>query len=218
VSWSGIAQVESGRRTNVRPGTLSALAAALGVSVDYLVNGSAQAPQMLEHRLLFYGDDAEFVEFAAPFAAAGVDHEEPVLVVTTPARTRATRKALGSRADRVDWLAARDLYTKPAAALRRVDSYFRDNVVEGASWVRILTDPVWAARTRAAARQWGVYEALTNAELAAAPLTLVCAYDERVTPPWTEENARATHPGIIDGGRAESNPDYVDSGSFLLAK
>ena len=38
LSWSAIAQVESGRRKNVRPQTLSALAEALGVTIDYLVH------------------------------------------------------------------------------------------------------------------------------------------------------------------------------------
>ena len=35
ISWSAISQIESGRRRDVRLGTLSALAEALGVSVDY---------------------------------------------------------------------------------------------------------------------------------------------------------------------------------------
>src|ERR1700761_4783343 len=39
ISWSAIAQVESGRRSQLRPSTLLALATALGLTIDYLVSG-----------------------------------------------------------------------------------------------------------------------------------------------------------------------------------
>ena len=52
VSWSAIAQIQSGRRKDVRLRSLSALAKALGVSVDYRIGAAtATAPQLLEHRL-----------------------------------------------------------------------------------------------------------------------------------------------------------------------
>src|ERR1700738_2780915 len=41
LSWAAIAQIESGRRREVRLGSLVALANALAVSVDYLVGGKA---------------------------------------------------------------------------------------------------------------------------------------------------------------------------------
>src|SRR5438034_4762369 len=63
VSWSAIAQIESGRRKDVRLSSLSALAEALGVSVDHLIGTTATiAPPMLGHRLLTYGSDDEFLE------------------------------------------------------------------------------------------------------------------------------------------------------------
>ncbi|MGD0195929.1 MAG: helix-turn-helix transcriptional regulator, partial [Candidatus Dormibacteria bacterium] len=37
LSWAAIAQIESGRRREVRASTLLALSSALGVSVDYLL-------------------------------------------------------------------------------------------------------------------------------------------------------------------------------------
>src|SRR4051812_43245566 len=57
VSWSAIAQVESGRRRNMRPGTLSALGEALGVTTDYLVRGGPASPAMFQHRALLYDTD-----------------------------------------------------------------------------------------------------------------------------------------------------------------
>src|SRR5437764_5175534 len=60
VSWSAITQVESGRRRNVRPTTLAALARALGVSLDYLVEGIPSRQTMLEHSVFPYTSDDQF--------------------------------------------------------------------------------------------------------------------------------------------------------------
>ena len=95
VSWSAIAQIESGRRRDVRLSSLSALAEALGVSVDYLVGGKATlAPHLFEHRLLTYGSDEEYLEAAIPYVTEGLERAECVLVVTTPAQTALVRDAL----------------------------------------------------------------------------------------------------------------------------
>src|ERR1700686_2883902 len=60
VSWSAIAQVESGRRTNLRPSTLLALSRPLGVSIDYLVEGGLSRPTMLGHSAFSYRTDDQF--------------------------------------------------------------------------------------------------------------------------------------------------------------
>ena len=90
LSWSAIAQVESGRRRNLRPRTLSALAGALGVSIDYLVNGAPSSPAMLEHRVLVYETDQEFVETVGPFLSEGIERSEALLAVTTSGRIQQT--------------------------------------------------------------------------------------------------------------------------------
>src|SRR6202051_922111 len=87
VSWSAIAQIESGRRKDIRLSSLSALADALAVSVDYLIGTTATVKsQMLEHRVLLYGSDEEFLAAAVPFVAEGVERSDCLLVVATGAR------------------------------------------------------------------------------------------------------------------------------------
>src|SRR4051794_30786093 len=80
LSWSAIAQIETGRRVNLRPGTVRALAEALDVTTDYLL-GSVDT-RLLEHHALLYSDEGEFVEAATSFIADGVKHSEPVFAVT----------------------------------------------------------------------------------------------------------------------------------------
>src|ERR1700724_3000303 len=87
VSWSAIAQIESGRRKDVRLSSLSALAGALGVSVDYLIGTAATiTPNLLEHRALTYGSDEEFLTGTIPFLNEGIESSHCLLSVTTQAR------------------------------------------------------------------------------------------------------------------------------------
>ncbi len=95
VSWSAIAQIESGRRQDVRLSSLSALAEALGVSVDYLIGTTATlTPHLFGHQLLTYGSDEDYLEGAIPYVTEGLERSESLLVVTTPAQIALVRDAL----------------------------------------------------------------------------------------------------------------------------
>jgi transcriptional regulator with XRE-family HTH domain len=94
LSWSAIAQVESGRRTNVRPGTLAALSRPLGVSIDYLVGGSAPRRTMLEHSVFPYRTDDQFRTAIGPFLAEGIERSEALIAVTTGANIELLRDDL----------------------------------------------------------------------------------------------------------------------------
>ena len=97
VSWSAIAQIESGRRSDVRLSSLSALAGALGVSVDYLIGtATTLSPRLFEHRVLTYGSDHEYLEGAIPFLAEGVEQAHCLLAVAAAGKTELLREALGS--------------------------------------------------------------------------------------------------------------------------
>src|SRR5437588_5770780 len=119
VSWSAIAQIESGRRINVRPRTLSALAGALGVTIDYLVSGSAQSVPMLDHRALLYETEPDFYALATPFVEQAIERSEAAFVVTRPERIRRLRRGLGSAAKRVEFAVRGEFYTTPGEVLAR---------------------------------------------------------------------------------------------------
>src|SRR5438477_4431114 len=119
ISWSAVAQVESGRRTNLRPATLAALARALGVSIDYLVSGGTTAPVMLKHCALPYASGDEFVSVAGPFVKEAIGRSEPVLAVTTKRNRNLLEKWLGDDAGYVEFADRAGWYRTPAAALKR---------------------------------------------------------------------------------------------------
>jgi transcriptional regulator with XRE-family HTH domain len=216
ISWPAIAQIESGRRTHLRPGTLSALAEALGVTIDYLVNGGPTDTPMLTHAALVYRDGDEFAGTVQPFTAEGVERSEAVMVVTTPANIESVRGGLGRDARRVEFVDSAAWYGTPAATLLAYREFASAKLEAGAPWVRVVGEPVWTGRTTAEARLWARYESLINLAFASWPVTVLCPYDRRCLRPAIIRQAHATHPEILSDGVAESSPDYVSADGFML--
>ena len=129
VSWSAIAQIESGRRKDVRLSSLSALAAALGVSVDYLIGTAAAAttPQLFEHRALAYGSDEELIAAAIPFLDEGIEQSHCLLAVATEAKIGLLRDTLGDRSELVEFADWEDWYL----AHRSAEAVWRVREAEG---------------------------------------------------------------------------------------
>jgi transcriptional regulator with XRE-family HTH domain len=216
VSWSAIAQIESGRRKDVRLSSLSALADALGVTIDYLVGSTAAlSSHLFEHRLLTYASDEEYVEGTVPFITEGLEQSHAHLVVATPPQIALLRETLDDQAERVEFADSARWYHSLAGALNRYRSYVKEKVEAGASWIRVVGDPVWAARSEAETAAWFRYESLVNLAFAAAPATIVCAYDTSTFPEEIIEVARHTHP-VDHGGVLTESATYRETEDFLL--
>src|ERR1700686_3677208 len=110
VIWSAIAQVESGRRTNLRPSTLAALSRPLGVSIDYLVDGSQSPPTMLDHSAFHYDEDDQFAPTMGPSYAEGNKPSEATLAVTTHRNIDLLSYHLGNNARSVDFIHSSTFY------------------------------------------------------------------------------------------------------------
>ena len=217
VSWSAIAQIESGRRQDVRLSSLSALADALRVSVDYLVGSATNVTrQMLEHRVLGYGSDEELLASAVPYLGEGVEQGNRVLAVTTPAQVALLRDGLGARGDQVEFADSAEWYSSPHAALGRYRTFVQDSVEAGAAWIRILGEPVWAGRSKTERTAWTRYESLLNLAFALSPATIVCPYDTRLLSKDVVRDAQQTHPTCAGGTGTTSSPAYREPERFLL--
>jgi transcriptional regulator with XRE-family HTH domain len=216
VSWSAIAQIESGRRQDVRLSSLSALADALQISVDHLVGSKAAvSPSPLGHRVLIYESDDEFVTPVARFLAEGIERSESVLAVTTNRHINLLHDALGESARHVEFKDTVDWYQTPADAVKHYRTFLNERYQSGAQWVRIVGDPVWAGTT-AEVDAWTRYESLVNLFFASSPATLLCTYDVRSLPTKILADARRTHPQITDAGEAGASSDYRPPEDFLL--
>jgi len=218
ISWSGIAQVETGRRRNLRPDTLSALAGALGVTIDYLVGGGPASTGMLDHTALVYGGDDELVNTAGPFLEEGVERSEGVFAVTTKENIELLRKQLGPAARRVEFVESATFLTTPAAVLDSFKAFARGRLEGGAPWVRIVGEPIWAGRSDVEVRLWTRFESLFNLVFADWPMTALCPYDESSVQPEIVRQARLTHPHAIGRESTAGSDDYPGPNRFILER
>jgi transcriptional regulator with XRE-family HTH domain len=218
VSWSAIAQIESGRRKDVRLSSLSALAEALGVSVDYLI-GSARmtAPQLLEHRLLTYGSDEEYLASAIPFFSEGMERSERLLAVTTQEQIELLRDSLQDGAHRVEFQDSGEWYRSPATAIEGYRTFLDEKLGEGASWIRIVAEIAPGSRSDPEVAAWKRYEAFVNLAFASAPTTVICCYDDRTWPADLVADARRTHPVVASGNDTAVNHEYQGPADLLIA-
>jgi len=216
LSWSAVAQVESGRRKNLRPSTLAALARPLGVSIDYLVGASPTTPTMLEHSAFLYGSDDQFRTTIGSFLGEGIERSEALLAVTTRRNIELLRQQLGRDARHVEFIDATSFYSTPIAALEAYRIFFETKLERGAAWVRLVGEPVWEGRSGADILLWARYESLFNLVFAASPLTVVCPYDERSAAPEIVRQAQLTHPHTVDERGTSESPDYTDPRRFAL--
>jgi transcriptional regulator with XRE-family HTH domain len=216
LSWAAITQIESGRRREVRASTLTALAGALDVSVDYLLGGAATASTgLLNHRILTYGSDDEYVAPLVPFIVEGIARDDSVLAVTTQRHASMLQDALGENAGHVEYLDATVWYRSLPNAASGYRDYVKDRYEGGAAWTRIVGEPVWAEHSDSELAEWFRYEALINLSFASSPATVVCTYDTRSTPPGALDDAFRTHPQV-GAGDVTPSATYREPEDFLL--
>jgi transcriptional regulator with XRE-family HTH domain len=217
ISWSAIAQIESGRRRDVRLGTLSALAEALGVSVDYLIGNAETIGQPLfEHRVLPYASDDDLLSTAVPYLAEGIDRSDALMSVMPKARNEMIRDSLDGASPQIEFVDAADWYTSPGAALDRYRVFLKERLAAGAVWIRIVGELPLVGRTRAEIAAWTRYESIVNLAFASAPATIVCTYDTEALPRGVVADAHRAHPSIADGSLGTANPSYRDAEELLL--
>jgi anti-sigma regulatory factor (Ser/Thr protein kinase) len=165
------------------------------------------------HEALLYSGDDDFLAGTVPFIAAGVDAGEPVLVVVSAQKINWLRKALGAEADAVQFADMADVGANPA----RIIPAWRDFVDgSGAAGrpMRGIGEPIWAARRAEELVECQRHEALLNAAFATAPAWwLLCPYDTESLPPGVIDEARRTHPYVLDRGSHEANAWFAHDGS-----
>jgi transcriptional regulator with XRE-family HTH domain len=220
VSGAAIAQIEAGRRPNPRLSTMVALSEALGVTVEQLTGRAAPAGagDRLQHRVLLYESDTEFLDATVPYLTAGLEQSDALLAVTAPARIRRLRRALGSDAERVSFRESAAWYSSPRAALDSYRAFLHEQAGAGRHWVRILGEPHWEGRSARELRAWARYESMLNLSLAESPATIMCPYDTKLLSANIVAEARCTHPEVTIGSGSTASPSYISPEAFLLER
>ena len=217
VSWSAIAQIETGRRKDLRLSSLAALAEALEVSVDYLIGPSRTTPDLLQHRLLSYASEDEFLTGAVPYLVAGVERAHSVLVVTTREVTDSVRDTLVDHREQIEFSDWADWYRSPQEALRRDGAFVSEKYKAGAAWITVVAEAGWSDQSEVEVAAWTRCESLVNLTFASSPATLVCTYDERRHSPDAIAESHQTHPEVVHGDVAVTSEAYRTPADFLLS-
>jgi transcriptional regulator with XRE-family HTH domain len=216
ISWSAIAQIESGRRNNVRPGTLAALASALGVTIDYLVSGGHDQLPMLDHRALLYESDAAFAAATVPMLREAVEHAEAAMAVTSAANIELLKRELGELGAQVEFVEHSSWYADPESALGRYAAFADAQLEAGCPWVWIVGEPVWLGRSESETLLWARYESLLNVVFGSWPVTILCPYDVRALDERVLALAGATHPCMVRLDVSAASDGFIDPNDYLL--
>ncbi|KDN20144.1 sensor histidine kinase [Amycolatopsis rifamycinica] len=181
------------------------------------------------HPALFYRGAAEYLAGTVPFVWGGLAAGEPVAVAVPGDNLELLRRELGADAARVELLDMTEAGRNPGRIIPGVLRAFADS--HPGRPVRIIGEPIWAARSAVEYPACAQHEALINLAFAGRDGTILCPYDADALAPVVLADAEVTHPVLIDGaGRRPSSaydplalvarynePLPVPAGAFELA-
>lgn len=168
---------------------------------------------VLIHQALLYRSAEEYLAGTVPFIRDGLECGDQIWVVSTVRNADLLRVELGADARRVVFGDCRRGFRHPVRALAALHRAVQ--VANGGGQrLRMIGEPLRAARTGQEKREWVRYESLVNAALVTANAALMCTYDTRVVDPELVAQVARTHPKLIIEGGARRCPSYVDPAVF----
>jgi anti-sigma regulatory factor (Ser/Thr protein kinase) len=156
-------------------------------------------PTAFRHEAMLYGDDREVLDGTLDFLTAGLEADEPVLVVLAAAKIDALRHELGSDAGRVRFADMAQVGANPAHIIPAWRDFADECMRRGVPF-RGIGEPIWPGRTPDELIECQRHEALLNLAFADTPaFRLLCPYDTANLDPDVLEEAHRTHPSIVQG-------------------
>ena len=163
----------------------------------------------LSHPALFYADDESYVAGTVPFLREAVEAGQPAMMAAPPSRLELVQAHLGTAASDVVFHDMTVAGRNPGRIIAGVLREFADRNADHDD-VRIIGEPIWAARSPeeyAAAVQ---HEALINVALADHPVTVLCPYDTSTLDRVVIADAARTHPVLTEGAVTTTSDHYAE--------
>lgn len=158
------------------------------------------------HEALFYAGEDEFLEGTGFFIRAGLEADEPVMVVLRAEKIEALCSELNGDADRVLFADMDEVGSNPARIIPAWREFVDAHSAPGR--LRGIGEPIWAERSPAELVECQRHESLLNLAFAnTRGFHLLCPYDTRTLDPDVLEEARRSHPSLAspEGARHESS-------------
>ncbi len=170
--------------------------------------GTSHSGPRARHEALLYSSADEFASLTARFVAEGLDNDESAAVITSAENLDAFRTALDELSPLVFLVDADDWYRKPAETVGRWVAFVEGQVAKGRSRVRGVGE-IAPLRRGHAVEEWLHYESILNTLFTPLPLWVRCAYNTEVLPDWIVDDARTSHPTLIEHGSVSGSDSYV---------
>ena len=168
------------------------------------------------HEALVYSSTDELAAGTVPFVRQGLTRGEQLLVVLREGGRTVLQEALGGAAAKIEFADAIDWYQSPEHAFERYGRYLADHLEDGASRVRVVAEVIWPESSATAdVARWKRYEAGISPELAAVPVSFICAYNTQELPAEIVMDARRTHPVLRTAEGARPSAHYSQPAAFV---
>ena len=168
----------------------------------------SQMKGTFRHEALVYRDDDEFLDGVLSFVGEAVVCEEPVLVAVCEERIQLLKRALGARAERVQFSDMRELGSNPARIIPAWQAFLAAQAPEGRP-VRGVGEPVWHGRSPAELSECGLHESLLNLAFEGGQAwRLLCPYDAGALEQRVIRAAERNHPLLSCDGEYRSSESY----------
>ena len=175
------------------------------------VLGNGQATPFV-HRALIYEEEADLVAATIPFLEEGLAAGERQLVVTTAHNAEVLGRALGRRADEVEFRDSHEWYVLPTHTLLGYQRYVEE---ADTPRVRIVGELALGGESHAPMSEWVRYEATLNVAFALLPVSIMCPYDApRASRP--DHRRRPPHPsGGLRGTGCAPSEEFTETMPLL---
>jgi anti-sigma regulatory factor (Ser/Thr protein kinase) len=169
----------------------------------------AGATRGLRHEALLYDGDRELIERATDFVRAGVERQEPVLIVLSAAKLARLRSELNGECSHVQFADMAEIGRNPARIIAAWKAFVAEH--RGADQIRGIGEPIHSDRDVHELAECHRHEALLNLALADDPVWLVCPYDTASLDATVIADALRNHP-YVTGETSVRNTGYAPPG------
>jgi anti-sigma regulatory factor (Ser/Thr protein kinase) len=187
--------------------TSHALTNASSLAVDVACDDDVEQGGF-HHEAFIYAGLEEFVHGTSAFVRAGLERDEPTLVIVSAAKVRLLREQLGADANRVQFADMARVGTNPARMIPAWSEFVSDHFGSRRP-LRGIGEPTTPERGPAELVECHLHEALLNLAFAdAGPFRLLCPYDAEALAPVAIAEAKRTHPFVMADGVETVSPRY----------
>jgi anti-sigma regulatory factor (Ser/Thr protein kinase) len=164
--------------------------------------------QTFRHEAFLYASEDEFLEGMLTFIREGLSDGEPVMAALSAAKIARLRAELGRDAERVRFADMAEVGSNPARIIPAWHDFVGGRPAPDGP-IRGIGEPIWAGRTAAELVECQRHEELLNLAFAETPaFRLLCPYDTEALDPAVIEEARCSHPILVEGSMERESARY----------